>query len=76
MSIKPSAPRLNVYIKTHKENRPIRPVINNTTAPSYRIAKHINKKLYSLLNLPNIYTAKNSQEVAIELTNTKINENT
>jgi len=44
MNIKPTAPKLNAYIKTHKENEPIRPVINNTQAPAYKIAKYINKK--------------------------------
>jgi len=43
-NIKPMAPKLNIYIKTHKDNEPIRPVINNTQAPSYKIAKHLNKK--------------------------------
>jgi len=76
MNIKPAAPKLNVYIKTHKENEPIRPVIDNTQAPSYKIAKHINKKLYSLLKLPNTYNTKNSQEIAVELKSIKINGNT
>ena len=52
MNIKPTAPKLNIYIKTHKENQPIRPVINNTQAPSYKIAKHLNK---IKLNLPTTY---------------------
>jgi hypothetical protein len=30
LNIKPTAPRINAYIKTHKENKPIRPVIDNT----------------------------------------------
>jgi len=58
MNIKPTAPRLNVYIKTHKEGGPIRPVIDNTPAPAYKMARHINKKLQNLLNLPNIYNAE------------------
>jgi len=58
MNIKPRAPKLDVYIKTHKENEPIRPVINNTQAPSYKIANHINKKLYGLLNTQNTYNKK------------------
>jgi len=37
INIKPTAPKLNIYIKTHKDNEPIRPVINNTLAPSYKI---------------------------------------
>ena len=34
LNIKSTAPRINVCIKTHKENKPIRPVIDNTQAPS------------------------------------------
>ena len=70
------APKFDIYIKTHKENEPIRPVINNTQAPSYKTAKYIYKKLYGLLNLPNTYNTKNSQEIAEELKMVKINENT
>ena len=33
LHIKPTAPQLNAYIKTHKEGEPIRPVINNRQAP-------------------------------------------
>jgi delta 1-pyrroline-5-carboxylate dehydrogenase len=43
MNIKPIAPKLNAYIKTHKENEPIRPVVNNTQAPSYKIVKYLNE---------------------------------
>jgi hypothetical protein len=44
LNIKPMAPQLKVYLKTHKDNRPIRPVINNIQAPSYKIARFTNKK--------------------------------
>ena len=67
LHIKPTAPQLNAYIKTHKEGEPIRPVINNTQAPSYKIAKFINKKLLCLIDLPNMFNSKNSQEVAHDL---------
>jgi len=75
MNIKPAAPKLNVYIKTHKENEPIRTEINNTQAPAYKIAKYINKKMHHLINLPNNYNAKNSYEIAEELNKIKINQN-
>ena len=49
MHIRPTAPNLHAYIKTHKENQPIRPVINNTQAPSYKATykatKFLNKTL-------------------------------
>jgi hypothetical protein len=74
LNIKPAAPQLNVYLKTHKENQPIRPIINNTQAPAYNIAKHMNRRLKNLINLPYTYSALNSQEVAEELTSLVLNE--
>ena len=67
LNIKPKAPQLNAYIKTHKDNQPIRPVINNIQTPSYKIARFINKRLKNLLNLPHTYNVENSQQVAQEL---------
>jgi 23S rRNA maturation mini-RNase III len=39
IQIKPRPPTLKAQIKTHKENEPIRPVVNNIQAPTYRLAK-------------------------------------
>jgi hypothetical protein len=68
-------PKLNVYIKTHKENKPIKPIVNNTYAPAYKTAKYLNKKLISLINLPYTYTTKNAQELAEELKTIHFHEN-
>jgi hypothetical protein len=46
LNIKPTAPRINAYIKMHKENKPIRPVRDNKQAPSYKIAKFLNNRIY------------------------------
>jgi len=43
LNIKPVASKLNVHLKTHKDNLPIRPVINNIQAPSYKTARYVNK---------------------------------
>ena len=59
-NIKPTAPKLNILIKTQKLNEPIRPVVNNTHIPSYKIAKHRNKSSNNLINLP--YLHVNHQE--------------
>jgi len=75
IDIKPKAPNLNVYIKTHKEGTPIRPVINSRHAPSYKTAKLLNKKLLSLVNLPNTFITKNSHEVAQDLNNIQFHSN-
>ena len=74
LNIRSMAPQLNVYIKTHKENQPIRPVINNVQAPSYKVAIYINKKLQGLICLPYTYNTKNSQEIAEELIKLPVNE--
>lgn len=37
--IKPHAPRLNDLPKIHKENMPIRPSVDYTSAPGYKVAK-------------------------------------
>ena len=49
-------------------------MINNTHAPSYKIAKHLNKKLLHLICLPHTYSTKNSQEIAEELKSIQIKE--
>jgi hypothetical protein len=67
IQIIPIATKLIALIKTHKEDKPIRPVINNITAPSYKPAKHVIKKFNQLINLPYTYANRNSKEVAQEL---------
>jgi len=75
LNIKPTAPRINAYIKTHKANKPIRPVIDNTQAPSYKIAKYLNSRIKEYINLPNTYTVENSYEIAHELHKIHITKN-
>ena len=75
-NIKPIAPRLRVCLKTHKEEIPIRPVVNNKQSPSYKTAKFLNKKLCNLINLPHTYNIKNSQELAEELIKIQVDKNT
>ena len=52
LQIKPTAPTLNALIKIHKENNPIGPVISIIPAPSYNLAKTLNKKLNQMIQLP------------------------
>jgi hypothetical protein len=71
--IQPIAPKFNAFIKTHKDDKIIRPVINNIQAPSYKLVKYLNKKLNKLINLPYTYATKKSK-VAQELSNIQIND--
>ena len=65
--IKPLPPTLKAQIKIHKDNEPIRPVINNVFAPSYKIAKFLNKWLTDTLQLSHTYTTHSSTNLAHQL---------
>jgi hypothetical protein len=44
----PTAPKFHATIKLHKENTPIRPIINWRNAPAYELAKTTNKNITQL----------------------------
>jgi len=67
MKRKPMATKNSAHIKTHMINEQIRQVINNLHAPYYKVEDYLNKKIKSLVCLPNTYTNKNSYEVPQEL---------
>jgi hypothetical protein len=68
----PKPPTLKAQIKLHKYGNPIRPVINNIHALSYKTAKRRDKILQHL-NLDNHYTRVNSSTLAQDLTRLNIN---
>ena len=70
----PSPPTLNAQLKLHKPGAPIRPVVNNRTAPSYKLAKKLNDILNKHLHLDNHYTTRNSTSQTNELVKLKIND--
>jgi len=74
INIKPTEPKLTALIKMHKENEPIRLVVNNKQAPSYNIARYLSKRLNKLINLPYTYATKNSCEIVQELNNIQFNK--
>ena len=69
---KPSPPTLKAQLKLHKTDIPIRPVINNRTAPSYKLAKHLNKILNQYIAFNNYYNVINSTNFAHYLTKIKL----
>jgi hypothetical protein len=74
LQIKPRPPTLKAQIKIHKENEPIRPVVNNIQAPTFKLAKFLKKWLHDRLSLPNTYVTYNSTILAHDLTKIKITE--
>ena len=72
---KSSPPTLKTQLKLHKIDIPIHPVINNRSAPSYKLAKHLTKILNQYITLNNHYNVINSTNLALDLTKLKLHEN-
>jgi hypothetical protein len=72
---KPAPPNLKAQLKLHEIDIPIRPVINNRTAPAYKLAKHLTKMLNQYITLHNQYVVTNSTNLANDLTKLEIHEN-
>ncbi|GFG32294.1 hypothetical protein Cfor_02691, partial [Coptotermes formosanus] len=72
--IHPVPPTLTARLKIHKPNIPIRPVVNNFNAPSYKVARFMAKNLKDYLNLPNTYNTINSHALAQDISKLTINE--
>ena len=71
----PSAPVLKAQLKLHKLGISIRPVINNITAPAYKLAKHLTKILNQHINLNNQYNITNSTNLANDLIKLPVHDN-
>jgi hypothetical protein len=72
---KPTPPALKARIKLHKQDNPIRPVVDNMNAPSYKAAKHLIHILNTHLNLKNTYNVTQSTQLATELSRLSITGN-
>jgi hypothetical protein len=71
----PAPPQIKAQLKLHKPRIPIRPVINNTQAPTYKVAKHLTKMLDNFLTFNNYYDVTNSTDLATVLDKLHVNEN-
>jgi hypothetical protein len=67
-----TAPQIHGTLKLHKQNKPIRPIVNWKESPGYKIAKHINTLLSETLKLPIAFNVKNTYQLTQALKNTKI----
>ena len=73
--IKPSPPTLNAQPKVHKQNMPIRPLINNTKAPSHKLARHLDKTIRQYITLTNNTSIKNNIDLVNKLQNIHVPHN-
>ena len=69
----PTPPTLNAQLKLHKPNIPIRPVVNNKNAPTYKTAKNLIDILKQCLYLDNRYNTINSTSLANDIVKLTIN---
>ena len=76
LEIKPRPPILNAQLKIHKDDIPIRPIVNNIQTPAYKTAKFFNKWLNDRLSLPNTYVTYNSTKLANDLIQLNITKTT
>uniref|UniRef100_A0A1B6C8J6 Reverse transcriptase domain-containing protein n=1 Tax=Clastoptera arizonana TaxID=38151 RepID=A0A1B6C8J6_9HEMI len=65
--INPAAPELRGLPKVHKEGVPIRPLVNYTSAPSYKIAKKLEKIIKTNMVLERNYSLSNSYDLINEI---------
>ena len=66
-NINPQIPRLKGMIKVHKDNMPIRPVVDYSQAPAYLLAKELNNILDTFLPLPNTFNVMDSLQLMNEV---------
>ena len=62
-------------IKIHKNNNPIRPIINLTNAPAYKLARKITKDLQKHIHLPNSFDVKNTVQLTHDITDIPYDSN-
>jgi hypothetical protein len=70
INMNPSAPTIKGLIKIHKENQPIRPVVNWRNAPAYQLSKLFTNTVNLRSPLPHALNIKNSKDLILELSDT------
>jgi hypothetical protein len=59
-NMNPKAPYIFGYIKLHKLDKPIRPIINWKNSPVYKLATYVTKLLKQTMKLPNAFNVPSS----------------
>jgi hypothetical protein len=67
VNLNPMAPSLKGLIKLHKENAPIRPVVNWRYAPGYGLAKMLTRTITSHIPLAYTYNIKDTIQLMNDL---------
>jgi hypothetical protein len=70
INMNPSAPSIKGLIKLHKQDQPIRPVMNWRNAPAYKLSRLFTDKINHLAPLPHSFNIKNTHELLRNLEDT------
>lgn len=68
----PQIPKLRAQVKLHKQNWPIRPIVNNISCPSYYLNKKLNKILKEFYIFEKNFSIKNSYELVASIYDVQI----
>jgi hypothetical protein len=60
MLVRHPTPKIRGLIKIHKEDSPIRPIVDWKNAPAYKLARTLVKKLQTYIPLPYAFNIKNT----------------
>ena len=58
IDLNPTLPNIRGLMKIHKVNNPIRPIVNWTSAPAYKLARKLAKDLQKYTPLPYAFNVK------------------
>jgi hypothetical protein len=75
-AMNPKAPHIHGLIKLHKNDKPIRPIVNWKDSPGYKLAKHLAKLLKHTIQLPNVFNVKNSKALMQSLSQSNVQPGT
>jgi hypothetical protein len=75
INLNPTAPTMSGLLKLHKLDSPIRPVVNWTQAPAYKLAKLLAKKLQQYIPLPYAFNVQNSAQLIKDLDEIPVDDN-
>ncbi|XP_049857520.1 uncharacterized protein LOC126338559 [Schistocerca gregaria] len=68
----PTAPKLRAQPKIHKQNSPIRPIVNSKNTPAYKLSQLLNNILREFYTFETTYTVKNAHELTTLIKDIKI----
>jgi ribosomal protein L4 len=67
ISLNPSTPKIRGLIKIHKEDSPIRPIVNWRNVPAYKLARTLVKKIQTHIPLLYTFNIKNTTHLTNDL---------